>query len=112
MDRFIRPSSNARWDYDEYGYLWADDESLQPQAQDKFALQRKNKKKRGDNKHSTKKKYSQLMTAYGETVNKKDKHVARKKQLHLQQQERIMNLQKHESGQKYTSTPFDPPEMR
>jgi hypothetical protein len=25
-DKFQRPSSNARWDYDEYGYLWADDE--------------------------------------------------------------------------------------
>lgn len=112
VDKFIRPSSNARWDYDEYGYLWADDESLAPQAQDKFALNRKKKKMKRGGGNQTEKKYSRLMTAYGETVNKKERRAVRTdKRKQVMEKKRIMSLQQQEMSNKFTSTPFDPPEM-
>ena len=64
-DKFQRPSSNARWDYDEFGYLWADDEPFQ-HSKDKAALDKKRSKK----SNISAKKYTELMNAYGDSMMK------------------------------------------
>ncbi|GMH60563.1 hypothetical protein TrST_g7524 [Triparma strigata] len=75
FDKFQRPTSNARWDYDEYGYLWADDESFQHEK-DKGALE---KKKRFGKNRVDGERYKGLVEAYGDSVVPRERKRRRKK---------------------------------
>jgi len=60
---FKRPKDDSKWDYDDMGYLWADDEALETEK-DKMAMERKRRLLRGKNNLQAE-KARDLMEAYG-----------------------------------------------
>jgi len=74
-DQFQRPKENGAWDYDEHGYLWAEDGDLST-SNDKMAL----KKKRGNHQNdSNSERVTGLVAAYGMKLPRKKRHIRKKK---------------------------------